>query len=101
MSASGNGSHRNGRDREVVDLSMLGPAEVRQRMADGLDTVLIPLGALERHGNPHTPLGLDSIIVGGLVERAARLAGVVHTPVMHFGWSPMHVGPIGDGCGAA
>jgi creatinine amidohydrolase len=94
--AQSNGAGRG----QVVDLSALGPADVRARLADGLDTVLIPLGCLERHGNPHTPLGLDGIIVTAVVERAARMAGVVHTPLVPFGYAPMHVGPAGDGCGA-
>jgi creatinine amidohydrolase len=83
-----------------LDLSRLGPAEVRARIAAGLDTVLIPLGCVERHGNPHTPLGLDGIIVSAVVERAARTADVVHTPLLPFGYAPMHVGEVADGCGA-
>jgi creatinine amidohydrolase len=58
------------------------------------------MGCVERHGNPHTPVGLDGIIVSAVVERAARRAGVLHTPLLPFGYAPMHVGPVGDGCGA-
>ena len=91
----------NGTERDdVFALLQLGPDDVRARLQAGADTVLIPLGCVERHGNPHTPLGLDGIIVSAVVERAARQAGVLHTPLLPFGYAPMHVGPVGDGCGA-
>lgn len=96
--SAGNGA--GGAGPETADLSQLGPAEVRARIDAGLDTVLVPLGSVERHGNPHTPLGLDGIIVSGVVERAAHKAGVLYTPLLPFGYAPMHVGPVADGCGA-
>jgi creatinine amidohydrolase len=83
-----------------ANLEELGAGAVRKRIEAGADTVLVPIGSLERHGNPFTPIGLDGIIVRELVERAAARAGVLHTPLMPFGWAPMHVGPPGDGCGA-
>src|SRR5437870_8655634 len=101
MDVAAGGDGRNGQGPgPPLDLSRLGPADVRALIADGLDTVLFPLGCVERHGNPHTPLGLDGIIVNAVVERATRIAEVVHTPLMPFGYAPMHVGPAGDGCGA-
>lgn len=83
-----------------VNLEELGPGTVRKRIESGTDTVLVPLGSLERHGNPFTPVGLDGIIVRALVERAARKADVLHTPLMPFGWAPMHAGEPGGGSGA-
>src|SRR5437588_8126955 len=100
VAAGGDGRNGQGGPGPPLDLSRLGPADVRARIAAGLDTVLIPLGCVERHGNPHTPLGLDGVIVSAVVERAARIAEVVHTPLMPFGYAPMHVGPARDGCGA-
>lgn len=88
---------QNGR---AVNLEELGTGDVGNRVANGADTVLVPIGSLERHGNPFTPLGLDGIIVRELVERAARKADVLHTPLMPFGWGPMHVGSAGEGSGA-
>ncbi len=82
------------------DIEQLGPEAVRGRLGAGLDTVLVPIGAVERHGNPYTPLGLDGIITRAIVERAAAAADVLHTPLMPFGFAPMHVGEAGDGCGA-
>jgi creatinine amidohydrolase len=81
-------------------LEELGPDDVRSRIEAGADTVLVPLGCCERHGNPFTPIGLDGIIVQALVERAATKAEVLHAPLVPFGYTPMHVGPVGDGCGA-
>jgi creatinine amidohydrolase len=83
-----------------VRLEQLGPEEVRSRIERGADTVLVPLGSLERHGNPFTPIGLDGIIVEALVERAALRTEVLRAPLVPFGYAPMHVGPVGDGCGA-
>jgi creatinine amidohydrolase len=81
-------------------LEELGPEEVRSRIERGADTVLVPLGSLERHGNPFTPIGLDGMIVEAVVERAARRAEVLRAPLVPFGYTPMHVGPVSDGCGA-
>ncbi len=88
---------RNGRP---LNLEELGTGEARKRVEAGADTVLVPIGSLERHGNPFTPLGLDGIVVRELVERAARKADVLHTPLMPYGWAPMHIGEIGEGSGA-
>jgi creatinine amidohydrolase len=83
-----------------LSLEELGTGEAQKRIESGADTVLVPIGSLERHGNPFTPLGLDGIIVRELVERAAAKAEVLHTPLMPFGWAPMHMGAAGEGSGA-
>ena len=83
-----------------LNLEELGSGDARQRIEAGADTVLVPIGSLERHGNPFTPLGLDGIIVRELVERAAKKSQVLHTPLMPFGWAPMHMGAAGEGSGA-
>ena len=75
-------------------LEQLGPEEVRSRIERGANTVLVPLGSLERHGNPFTPIGLDGIIVEALVERAALRTEVLRAPLVPFGYAPMHVGPL-------
>ena len=94
------GRTNGGANENVHALAQLGPDDVRAYLHGGGDTVMVPLGCIERHGNPHTPLGLDGIIVSEVVERSARLTNVVHTPLLPFGYAPMHVGPVGDGCGA-
>lgn len=62
------------------------------------DTILIPMGSCEKHG-PHVPTGTDSFVTIAVVERAARLANVPHTPLMPFGYSPHHAGEVGWGTG--
>jgi creatinine amidohydrolase len=59
----------------------------------------VPLGSCERHGNPFTPLGLDSLVALALVERAATRADVLHTPEVPFGYAPHHLGRRGEGNG--
>ncbi|MEW8957678.1 hypothetical protein MHOCP_22080 [Moorella humiferrea] len=62
------------------------------------DTVLVPVGSCEKHG-AHVPLGTDSITTISVTERAAKLANVPHTPLLPFGYSPHHMGEVGEGCG--
>jgi len=83
-----------------LNIEQLGPEAVRRRVLDGQDTVLIPIGCCERHGNPYTPVGLDGIICLATVERAAAKADVLHTPLMPFSYAPMHMGDVGNGSGA-
>lgn len=83
-----------------LNLEQLGTGEVQRRVQGGDDTVLVPIGSLEKHGNPFTPLGLDGIIVRELVERAAPIADVLHAPLIPIGWAPMHLGAEGEGSGA-
>jgi len=83
-----------------LSLEELGPEDVRARLRGGSDTILVPLGCTERHGNPFTPIGLDGVIARAITEEAARKADVLYTPLLPFGYAPMHVGEAGDGCGA-
>jgi creatinine amidohydrolase len=81
------------------NLQDLGAGDVRAALAGSGRSVLIPVGSCERHGNPHTPLGLDGLVTYGAVERAARKAQVLHTPLMPFGYAPHHVGGREEGHG--
>jgi creatinine amidohydrolase len=62
------------------------------------DLVVVPVGSCEKHG-AHLPLGTDAFITAGLVERAARKAGVLHTPLLPVGYSPHHMGEVDQGVG--
>lgn len=62
------------------------------------DVVLVPVGSCEKHG-AHVPLGTDSITTISVTERAARLANVPYTPLLPFGYSPHHMGRVGEGSG--
>jgi creatinine amidohydrolase len=54
---------------------------------------ILPLGAMETHG-PHLPLGTDSIIADGILDRAAELdthdTPVLRLPVVWLGASAEH-----------
>jgi len=62
------------------------------------DVVLVPVGSCEKHG-AHVPLGTDSFTTISVTERAAKLANVPYTPLLPFGYSPHHMGEVGEGCG--
>lgn len=84
----------------ILNLQTLGWWAVREKLkTEGGDTILIPVGSCERHGNPYTPLGLDGMVTKSVVERAARRADVLHTPVMPFGYTPHHMGKANEGTG--
>ncbi|MBI3462460.1 MAG: creatininase family protein [Planctomycetes bacterium] len=81
-------------------LTHLGSAAVREHLQrPGGDVVMVPVGSCERHGNPFTPLGLDALVTLALVERAAARAQVLYTPLVPFGYTPHHMGAVGEGAG--
>jgi len=49
--------------------------EVEERIAEGVDAVLIPIGSTEQHGH-HMPLDTDSFIARSLCLRAAESGAV-------------------------
>jgi len=59
------------------------------------DLVLVPIGATEQHGR-HLPLLVDTGWAIAMAEGAARLAGAVVAPPLHYGWSPHHMGYPGS-----
>ncbi|MBO0849199.1 MAG: creatininase family protein, partial [Pseudonocardia sp.] len=74
-------------------------AEVTERLAEGnQDVVLVPLGSTEKHG-AHIPLGTDSYVTMEVVERTARDADVLYSPLVPFGYSPHHMGRHLEGAG--
>lgn len=86
-------------DQKILNIQELGTGDIQRRIREGDDTILIPIGSCERHGNPFTPLGLDGLATGAVVERAAQKADVLHTPLIPFGYAPEHFGHMGEGCG--
>jgi creatinine amidohydrolase len=87
------------RNEEILNIQELGSGEIQKKIAQGCDTVLIPIGSCERHGNPYTPLGTDGLVSFAVAERAARKADVLYTPLMPFGYAPHHMGKVGEGAG--
>jgi creatinine amidohydrolase len=80
------------------DLLELPWTDVRDYLKAGNDTVMIPVGSLEKHGH-HVPLGVDSYTTMGSVELAAKKAKVLYSPLLPFGTSPHHMGEAGWGTG--
>jgi creatinine amidohydrolase len=83
----------------ILNIQEMGMRDVQERIKKGSDTILIPLGSCERHGNPYTPLGLDGLVTCAVAERAAQKTDVLYTPLMPFGYVPEHFGRVGEGCG--
>ena len=62
------------------------------------DTIIIPMGSTEKHG-AHCVLGTDTMTAMGVVRIAAPLADTLHTPIIPVGYSPHHMGEMGNGSG--
>jgi len=85
--------------QKTLNLQELGAGGIQRLLRNGCDTVLVPIGSCERHGNPFTPLGLDGLITEAVTARAARKAQVLVSPLLPFGYAPHHMGRAGEGCG--
>lgn len=55
------------------------------------DMVIIPVGAMEQHGN-HLPIGTDHLNGVERAKRVAQRADVLVVPVLYPGQSPYHMG---------
>ena len=64
--------------------------EVKEKIENGVKTIIIPVGSTEQHG-PHLPLGTDTMVAIALAESAAAETGILVAPPMWFGWSPHHM----------
>lgn len=78
----------------LYDISHKEVAEILKKT----DVMLIPMGSLEKHG-AHDPLSTDLITTLHTVEQAAAKAEVPYLPIMPFGYSPHHMGRVGEGTG--
>ena len=54
------------------------------------------MGSTEKHG-AHCPLGTDSFTAMGVIEKAAELSDTLYTPLLPVGYSPHHMGRVGQG----
>jgi mycofactocin precursor peptide peptidase len=69
--------------------------DVTQAVANGMTTVILPLGATEQHG-PHLPLGTDTFRAEALAERlASTLPDALVAPALPIGCSDEHSGFAG------
>lgn len=79
-------------DPSTVLLEELTWTEVAGRLDAGVDTVIVPVAAIEQHG-PHLPLATDAIVGEGVAKRVAReLGDALVAPVVRPGVSPIHSG---------
>ena len=62
------------------------------------DTIIVSMGSTEKHG-AHCPLGTDSFTAMGVIEKAAELSDTLYTPLLPVGYSPHHMGEVGQGTG--
>ncbi|MBB4934924.1 creatinine amidohydrolase [Lipingzhangella halophila] len=91
--------HSDSDEERKHNILALSYAEVAERLSEsGQDVVLIPLGSTEKHG-AHIPLGTDSYVTMEVVERTAKAADVVYSPLVPFGYSPHHMGRHLEGAG--
>lgn len=74
-----------------------GYEEVREHFKTN-DTVIIPIGSNEKHG-AHCTHQTDTITTMGIVERAAPKCDTLYTPIIPVGYSPHHMGRMGEGTG--
>lgn len=63
--------------------------EIGLRIADGMDTAVLPVGATEQHG-PHLGCGMDTELAAQLCRAAAEATGALLLPTLPFGCSIGH-----------
>lgn len=81
--------------RAIMDLA---PPDLQAYFSSGEDTVLIPLGSVEMHGN-HCPLGTDIYNAMEVSRRTADKANVLYAPPIWTGYSPQHLREPMNGMG--
>jgi len=83
--------------KKTWDISEMGYDEVAEHLKKS-DTIIVSMGSCEKHG-AHCPLGTDTMTTMGVIERAAELSDTLYTPVIPVGYSPHHMGRLGEGTG--
>ncbi|MEZ0346845.1 MAG: creatininase family protein [Infirmifilum sp.] len=68
----------------IYKLAELTYGEVRELLAKGFDTAILPVGTVEPHG-PHLPLGTDNIIPELIAERLAEQIPAIVLPTLNYG----------------
>jgi creatinine amidohydrolase len=84
-------------DLPSYNLADLAPPDVKAYL-EAKDIIMIPIASMEQHG-PHLPLATDTIQAEEIAQRAAKLAQVLYTPCVWFGYSPQHMYGPGEGTG--
>lgn len=84
-------------DLPSYNLADLAPPDIKAYL-ESKDIVMIPIASMEQHG-PHLPLATDTIQAEEIARRAGKLAKVLYTPCVWFGYSPQHMYGTGEGTG--
>lgn len=80
---------------DEVRLEYMTSAEISAAIAHGARTAILPLGAVEQHGE-HLPLSMDADHADELAVRVARrLGSALVLPTVRVGYSPHHLGFTG------
>jgi len=79
----------------TLKLTEMTSPEVRDAIANGVTTIILPLGATEQHG-PHLPLGTDSLLAEAIASGLTKvLANTLVAPTLPIGCSDEHSGFAG------
>ena len=62
------------------------------------DLIIIPVGSVEQHSY-HLPLVTDAYPPLEISKRAAEMTDTLYTPLMPYGYTPHHIGWLGEGVG--
>ncbi len=73
-----------------TNLGEMTSVEVGEALARGIDTVVLPVGAMEQHG-PHGVIGTDSFLAQVTAEKVAARLGALLAPLMPYGLSSSHM----------
>lgn len=66
-----------------MELMWMTMEDARIKQAAGT-AVIVPFGTVEQHG-PHLPLSTDTLQAAAVAEKAAKMAGAVVAPPVHYG----------------
>jgi mycofactocin precursor peptide peptidase len=80
----------------VRELELLTAPALRQLLASGTDTVVVPFGSVEDQ-NGHLPLGADSLLADLVAREVAARLDAVLAPTMRVGAGPPGTLSIQDG----
>lgn len=83
---------------EIFNTFDLPTLDIRNRMKESDYTIVIPIGSCEKHGD-HIPTGVDTNTTWEIARRGCRKSKTLHTQIIPVGYSPHHMGLLGDGCG--
>lgn len=72
--------------------------DIQEHIKAGNDLVIIPVGSMEQHSK-HLPLATDMYPPLEISKRAAEMTNTLYTPVLPYGYTPHHIGWMGEGVG--